>query len=161
MRGAFVRHYRDHHRRFGHRHCRVGYDGWRKRRRKMVPSTTVAKPTKVPDPTATPFPEITATNLFYEYKMNETRANAYKGKWLTVELYQISRVDGGGKVVKTMDSFGWEKIEMDFKNDADVITAQSGRRCGGCLQAPGMMGMMGGLTGLQGLQVPGAVTTIG
>ena len=81
-----------------------------------------------PSPTPTPPPLINASDLYYEYQRNETRANAYKGRWLTVELSQIHRIDDGGKVLMNMDASGWQQIQLDFKNDSDVIPLNPGER---------------------------------
>lgn len=90
-------------------------------------ATSLADPTATRRPTPTPFPLVNASDVYYEYQANETRANSlYKGRWLRVQLTRIDWIDDGGKVLMSMDSYGWNQIQMDFERDRDVILLNPG-----------------------------------
>ena len=79
-------------------------------------------------PIPTPLPTVNAADLFHDYQRNETRVNElYKRRWLTVTLTSIDEIDAGGIVRRQMIS-GMEsgQIELDFKNDRDVIWLNPG-----------------------------------
>lgn len=78
-------------------------------------------------PTSTPPPVVNAADLFYEYQRNETRANAYKRRWLTVTLTRIDEIGSGGEVRKQMISgMNPGRIQLDFKNERDVMRLNPG-----------------------------------
>ena len=77
-------------------------------------------------PTETPPPEpsepVNAIDIWNDYQENETRANKeWKGKKLLVTLERITSVQDGGKVQRYMDAAGFSHIELEFKNDDDVV----------------------------------------
>ncbi len=89
--------------------------------------TKTPKPTNTLEPTSTPLPRVDAMQVFLDYQANETRANRqYKDRWLTVELGWIDRIDDGGKVVMNADQYGWNQIQLDFKDDDEVIPLERG-----------------------------------
>ena len=66
--------------------------------------------------------------IWNEYEANETRANqTYKGIWLTLRMERISKIESGGRVQMDVDTFGWNHIEFDFKNDDDVLPLNPGQ----------------------------------
>ena len=71
---------------------------------------------------------INARDIWADYENNETRANnTYKGdRWLAVELDAITKIESGGKVRMDMDEFGFAHVELDFKNDEDVLDLNAG-----------------------------------
>ena len=82
-------------------------------------------PTRRLPPTPTPFPAINAMDVYYEYQMNEPRANlVYKRRWLTVTLNNIGPIADDGKVVKEIN-YG-ERIQLDFKKNQEVIWLNPG-----------------------------------
>ena len=65
--------------------------------------------------------------IWREYESNETRANQlYKQGWLTVQLDTITEIESGGDVRMNVDSFGFNYISLDFKNDNDVLDLNPG-----------------------------------
>ena len=77
---------------------------------------------------ATPPLPVDATQVWSDYQANETRANErYKEKWLQVTLPIISEIESDGKVRMNMDEFGFNHIELDFRDDSDVIDLSPGR----------------------------------
>ena len=78
--------------------------------------------------TAAPPLAVDATTIWNDYQANETRANErYKDKWLQVALPIISEIESDGKVRMNMDEFGFNHIELDFRDDSDVIDLSPGR----------------------------------
>ena len=76
----------------------------------------------------TPPPLINAMTVWREYESNETRANQlYKQGWLTVQLDNITKIESGGDVRMDVDSFGFNYISLDFKNDNDVLDLNPGQ----------------------------------
>ena len=45
---------------------------------------------------------------------------------MTLRVGPIDEIEAGGKVRVYMDSVGWNYIELDFKNDDDVIALDIG-----------------------------------
>ena len=81
-----------------------------------------------PEDTATPALAVDATQVWSDYQANETRANErYKEKWLQVTLPTISEIESDGKVRMDVDEFGFNHIELDFRDDSDVIDLSPGR----------------------------------
>ncbi len=81
-----------------------------------------------PEPTSTPMSTINVRTIWNEYENNETRANkTYKAGWLQVEMTYIDKIEDEGRVLMNMDDFGWSHIELDFKNDDDVLDLDSGQ----------------------------------
>ena len=81
-----------------------------------------------PEEAATPPLAVDATTVWDDYQANETRANAqYKEKWLQVTLPTISEIESDGKVRMDVDEFGFNHIELDFRDDSDVIDLSPGR----------------------------------
>ena len=86
----------------------------------QLPTATAVPPT--------PPPLVNAWDVYREYQLNETRANStFKGKWLTVELGQIDRIDDGGRVLMNMDAGGWNQTQLDFKDDSAVLPLNPGQ----------------------------------
>ena len=76
----------------------------------------------------TPPPLYNVYQIWDDFEANETRANKmYKGIWLTVQLDQITKIESGGKVQMDMDSIGWSHVELDFRNDDDVLHLDPGQ----------------------------------
>ena len=76
-------------------------------------------------PMPTPPSAVNASDVFYEYQRNETRANsAYKRRWLTVTLTSIDEIEDGGRVLRHMNISN--RIQLDFKNEQDVIRLNPG-----------------------------------
>ena len=84
--------------------------------------------TQSPSVPPTPPPSVDAMDVYLDYQANETRANSrYKGRWLTVTLGGIDRIDDGGRVLMDADAYGWNRIQLDFKNDNDVVRLNPGQ----------------------------------
>lgn len=80
------------------------------------------------DEMPTPPPLVNALTIWGDYETNETRANIqWKEIWLRVQLDTISEIESGGKVQKYMNSSGSSHIELDFKEDADVLPLNPGQ----------------------------------
>ena len=93
---------------------------------RVLPTATPTRPPP-PTPTPTPFPSVNAVDVYNEYQMNETRANSlYTERWFTVTLPSITRIGDAGKVHLNMGDFGVSFIELDFKNDSQVIPLNPG-----------------------------------
>ena len=73
-------------------------------------------------PNATPVRPIDPRVIWDDYLSNETRANrTWKEDWLTLRMGPIDEIEDGGRVLMYMDQIGWNHIEMDFKDDDDVL----------------------------------------
>ena len=71
---------------------------------------------------------VNALDIWDAYLINETRANVdYKGRDLLVQLDRIDEIESDGKILRYMGMFQWEHIELDFKNDEDVLDLNPGR----------------------------------
>ena len=71
---------------------------------------------------------INVRTIWNDYENNETRANkTYKTGWLQVEMGYIDKIEDMGKVRMDMDDFGWSHVELDFKNDDDVLGLEPGQ----------------------------------
>lgn len=74
-----------------------------------------------------PAETVNARDIWNDYQENETRANKeWKDKKLLISLGRISSIEEGGKVLKDMDSIGFSHIELDFRNDDDVLDLSRG-----------------------------------
>ena len=83
-------------------------------------SASIVLSTTAPSPT--PLVSVNPRVIWDDYLANETRANStWKGDWLALRLESIDEIEDGGRVLKYMGEFGWDYIELDFKNDDDVI----------------------------------------
>ena len=81
-----------------------------------------------PSVSETPPQVVNPTQVWNEFAENETRANErYKGKWLQVTLPTISKIESNGRVQMEVDEFGFNHIELDFRNDSDVIDLNPGQ----------------------------------
>lgn len=81
-----------------------------------------------PEEAATPPLAVNATTVWDDYQANETRANAqYKEKWLLVTLPTISEIEAEGKVRMDVDELGFNHIELDFRDDSDVLELNRGQ----------------------------------
>ena len=95
---------------------------------KVTPTATRVLPTSTPTkvPPTSP-PHFDASDLFDEYRKNETRANSlYTGKTLTVTLNGINRIGASGRVLKRMDEWGFSLIQLDFEVDSQVVHLNPG-----------------------------------
>lgn len=72
--------------------------------------------------TPMPNPAIKVTKIWDDYQNNETKANHdYKGKKLIVRA-NIDEIDDGGKVLQwPFGQKGFRRIELDFKDDDEVL----------------------------------------
>ena len=81
-----------------------------------------------PEEAAAPPLAVNATTVWDDYQANETRANAqYKEKWLQVTLPTISEIEADGKVRMDVDELGFNHIELDFRDDSDVLELNRGQ----------------------------------
>ena len=75
----------------------------------------------------TPLVPIDPRVIWDDYLSNETNANkTWKGDWLLLRMGPIDEIEDGGRVLIYMDEFGWNHIELDFKNDDDVLDLRRG-----------------------------------
>lgn len=69
-----------------------------------------------------------ALEIWEDYQTNETRANSlHKGKWFRIKLEHISEIESGGRVRMHKNTYGSDYIELDFKNDEDVLHLRQGQ----------------------------------
>ena len=81
-----------------------------------------------PAVTVTPPQVVDPMQVWNDFAENETRANErYKGKWLQVTLSSISKIEDNGRVQMNVDEFGFNHIELDFRDDSDVIDLNPGQ----------------------------------
>ena len=69
-----------------------------------------------------------ALEIWEDYQTNETRANSlHKGKWFRIKLELISEIESDGRVLMHTNTYGTDYIELDFKNDEDVLHLRQGQ----------------------------------
>ena len=93
----------------------------------VVVSATTPSPTSTIIASPTPLALIDPRRIWDDYLSNETRANrTWKGDWLALKMGPIDEIEDDGRVLMYVDGSVWNYIELDFKNDDDVIELNRG-----------------------------------
>ena len=81
-----------------------------------------------PPPAPSPGEEpVSVVKIWFDYEDNEPRANeVWKGRWLYLSMNPVDQIETGGKLRMYMDQFQLNHIEMDFKEDDQVLAVDRG-----------------------------------